>query len=216
MHPNSVSEDLESVRVFPNRWHRRVTFKAVVFDPSMGAFGPIEISNNPYKTGCVIVVDNVVSFEHRGFPYNSTALRCPVPELCRPLNQAVYTRAATFPLAVVLVRMTVTPQPTRLSQEPGFITFAFAKHCRHKLPQRTGGLLAFIRVENGKEKVLRFLLCDDMAKGFTANRPFYRNTNRVTYHPFSSAQSGDWKDYQIELESRLRLFARLSEKYDPP
>jgi hypothetical protein len=103
-----------------------------------------------------------------------------------------------------------------LSIEPGFLSFELPRQSRHKLPPRTGGLLGFIRSENGKENVLRFLLCDDLARGFTANRRLYRTSNKVTYRPFSSPQSGDWKDYQDELEARLRLFAKLSEKYDPP
>ena len=63
-------------------------------------------------------------------------------------------------------------ESAKLSDEPGFVCFDLMPSGVHALPVRTPGLLAFLRVLDGREKVLRLLLVDDLAKGFAQSRPF--------------------------------------------
>lgn len=107
------------------------------------------------------------------------------------------------------------PEIPKLSEEPGFVSFdLFRPHYAHKLPLRTPGLLAFLFVEETTEMVLRILLLDDLAKGFLESRPFCGRANRASYHVFPVTDDCDQR--MGALAERLKLYARLTEKYNAP
>ncbi len=107
--------------------------------------------------------------------------------------------------------------PKRLSKEPGFIVVDIFQPFTHRLPVRTPGLLAFLQIEDGAEKVVRLLLLDDLAKGFAMSRPFCGNANVIAYRPFASTlSSGNIDHYRQELAERLHLYAQLTVKYKAP
>jgi hypothetical protein len=110
----------------------------------------------------------------------------------------------------------VTPEPP-ISHEPGFVVLdLFHTPYFLRLPERTPGLLAFLHVEKGKEKVVGLVLLEDLAKEFAQSGPFCGHANVADYYPFPHSKNSGWKKHRRDLEEKLQLYARLTEKYKAP
>ena len=103
-----------------------------------------------------------------------------------------------------------TREPTRLSEEPGFILFDLRGTMAIEIPSLPG-LLGFLRIDGDQETVIKILMLDDLAKGFLDNIRYAGGADRVTYVPFPSAPDFGLK--KAGLAARLELFSALTAKY---
>ena len=112
-------------------------------------------------------------------------------------------------------RITSSPHftPAKLSQEPGFISID-VRQPAFRIPERVAGLLAFLYSEGNTETVIKILMVDDLEKGYLDNRRFSGRANKVAYCIFPA--QGDPALRQKSLGERLKLYARLIEKYNRP
>ena len=108
-----------------------------------------------------------------------------------------------------------SPAPTpRLSEEPGFILVDITGPFPIGVRVKGAGLLAFLYVEQGRESVIKILMCDDLAHAYSSNLPFSGRANRAAYFVF--LPSDDLKDKVGALAERLKLYTQLTEKYNAP
>lgn len=99
----------------------------------------------------------------------------------------------------------------KLSDEPGFVTIDISGPATVKIPVRTGGLLAFLHVDQQNETVIKMLMLDNLSKGFIENRPFSGRANRIAFLMFP--EISNFEQRVAELANRLQLYAELTAKY---
>lgn len=100
--------------------------------------------------------------------------------------------------------------PTKLSDEPGFITFDLRGPIGLHVPSDPG-ILAFVRLDADKETIIKLFLLEDLSEGFLTNLRYCGRADRISYFK-STAVYVD----RPRLGSDRKLcetFTRLQAKY---
>ena len=101
-------------------------------------------------------------------------------------------------------------EPTRLSEEEGFIIYDLRGTTGIEIPSMPG-LLGFLRIDGEKETMTKILMLDDLAKGFLENIRYAGGADRVAYITFPRV--ADFTKRTASLATRLELFSQLTAKY---